>query len=76
MNRLWIRQTYLSAAENQAISQKVLQLHKHAKAQVGIVIVPTTGQEDIFAYAMRVADKWKLGISQTRQWAVNGDCCE
>lgn len=54
----------LSAAENQAISHKILQLHKTAKAQVGIIIVPTTGQEDIFSYAMRVADQWKLGTAK------------
>nr|WP_257235060.1 TPM domain-containing protein [Acinetobacter sp. YH01009] len=54
----------LSAAEKQAISQKILQLHEQGKAQVGIVIVPTTGQEDIFDYAMRVAEKWQLGSAK------------
>ena len=54
----------LTASENQAISQKVLQLHQTAKAQVGIIIVPTTGQEDIFSYSMRVADQWKLGTAK------------
>jgi Beta-propeller domains of methanol dehydrogenase type len=28
------------------------------------VIVPTTGQEDIFDYAMRVAEKWQLGSAK------------
>ena len=32
----------LSAAEKQAISQKILQLHEDGKAQIGVVIVPTT----------------------------------
>lgn len=54
----------LTASENQAISQKIIQLHESAKAQVGIIIVPTTGQEDIFSYAMRVADQWKLGTAK------------
>ena len=54
----------LSAAEKQAISQKILQLHEQGKAQVGVVIVPTTGQEDIFDYAMRVAEKWQLGSAK------------
>ena len=54
----------LTASENQAISQKALQLHQTAKAQVGIIIVPTTGQEDIFSYSMRVADQWKLGTAK------------
>ncbi|KAB0629187.1 TPM domain-containing protein [Acinetobacter gandensis] len=54
----------LSAAEKQAISQKILQLHEDGKAQIGVVIVPTTGQEDIFDYAMRVAEKWQLGSAK------------
>ncbi|WP_434780950.1 TPM domain-containing protein [Acinetobacter cumulans] len=54
----------LTASENQAISQKIIKLHESAKAQVGIIIVPTTGQEDIFSYAMRVADQWKLGTAK------------
>ena len=54
----------LSVAEKQAISQKILQLHEHGKAQIGVVIVPTTGQEDIFDYAMRVAEKWQLGSAK------------
>jgi uncharacterized protein len=28
------------------------------------VIVPTTGQEDIFDYALRVGEKWQLGSSK------------
>ena len=51
----------LSPAQNQAISQTILKLHQEGKAQMGIVIVSTTGQEDIFDYAMRVAEQWKLG---------------
>ena len=54
----------LSAAEKQAISQKILQLHEQGTAQIGVVIVPTTGQEDIFDYAMRVAEKWQLGSAK------------
>ncbi|MCL6232257.1 TPM domain-containing protein [Acinetobacter amyesii] len=54
----------LSAAEKQAISQKIIQLHEQGKAQIGVVIVPTTGQEDIFDYAMRVAEKWQLGSAK------------
>lgn len=28
------------------------------------MIVPTTGQEDIFDYALRVGEKWQLGSSK------------
>lgn len=51
----------LSASEKQQISARILKLNEQAKAQIGVVIVPTLGQEDIFDFAMRVADQWKLG---------------
>lgn len=37
----------LNASQKQDISQRILALHKEGKAQIGVVIVPTTGQEDI-----------------------------
>ena len=40
----------LSPAEKQVISQRILNLHNAGKGQIGVVIVPTTGQEDIFDY--------------------------
>lgn len=54
----------LTAAEKQQISQRILNLYQAGKAQIGIVIVPTTGQEDIFTYSMRVADAWQLGSAK------------
>ncbi|WP_407061076.1 TPM domain-containing protein [Acinetobacter faecalis] len=51
----------LSASEKQQISVRILKLNEQAKAQIGVVIVPTTGQEDIFDFTMRVAEQWKLG---------------
>src|SRR5699024_1935744 len=54
----------LSPAEKQAISQRILNLHNAGKGQIGVVIVPTTGQEDIFDYSMRVADAWQLGSAK------------
>lgn len=51
----------LSASEKQQISARILKLNEQAKAQIGVVIVPTTGQEDIFDFVMRVAEQWKLG---------------
>ncbi|NNH78463.1 TPM domain-containing protein [Acinetobacter sp. ANC 5380] len=54
----------LSASEKQAISQRILKLHEQGKAQIGVVIVPTTGQEDIFDFAMRIAEKWQLGSAK------------
>ncbi|MDH1362890.1 TPM domain-containing protein [Acinetobacter johnsonii] len=54
----------LSAEDKQAIGQKIRALHDTGKAQIGIVIVPTTGQEDIFGFAMRIADQWQLGSAK------------
>ena len=54
----------LTATEKQQISQRIFNLHQHAKAQIGVVIVPTTGQEDIFDFAMRVAEQWQLGSAK------------
>lgn len=54
----------LNESQKQAISQRILALHQQGKAQIGVVIVPTTGQEDIFDFAMRVAEKWQLGSAK------------
>ena len=51
----------LTAAEKQQLSQRIINLYQAGKAQIGVVIVSTTGQEDIFDYSMRVADRWQLG---------------
>ncbi|WP_010117234.1 YgcG family protein [Acinetobacter sp. P8-3-8] len=54
----------LSAAEKQNLDQQIRDIYRQGKAQVGIIIVPTTGQEDIFDFAMRVAEQWKLGSAK------------
>lgn len=54
----------LSNEDKQAIGQKIRALHDTGKAQIGVVIVPTTGQEDIFGFAMRIADQWQLGSAK------------
>lgn len=54
----------LSAQQKQQISQRILNIHQQGKAQIGVVIVPTTGQEDIFGFAMRIAESWQLGSAK------------
>jgi uncharacterized protein len=54
----------LSPAEKQQLSQRILKLYKEGKGQIGVIIVPTTGQEDIFDYSMRVAEAWQLGSAK------------
>lgn len=54
----------LSPTEKQQLSQRILKLYNEGKGQIGVVIVPTTGQEDIFSYSMRVAEAWQLGSAK------------
>ena len=54
----------LSADEKQLLDQKLRNLNDQGKAQIGIIIVPTTGHESIFDYAMRAAESWKLGSAK------------
>ncbi|ENX10721.1 TPM domain-containing protein [Acinetobacter variabilis] len=54
----------LSPAEKQQLSQRIQKLYNEGKGQIGIVIIPTTGQEDIFDYSMRVAEAWQLGSAK------------
>lgn len=54
----------LSAAEKQNLEQQIRDIYRQGKAQIGIIIVPTTGQEGIFDFAMRVAEQWKLGSAK------------
>lgn len=57
----------LSASDKQALEQKLRSLHQRGLAQAAVVIVPTTNGEDIFDYAMKIADKWQLGKKDTDQ---------
>lgn len=54
----------LSDAELQQLNQKILSLYQQGKAQVGVIIVPTTGQEAIFDFALRAGEKWQLGSAK------------
>jgi len=54
----------LTAVEKQNLSQQIRDLYRQGKAQIGVIIVPTTGNEGIFDFAMRVAEQWKLGSAK------------
>ncbi|MFW1952487.1 TPM domain-containing protein [Acinetobacter beijerinckii] len=54
----------LSDAEIQQLNQKILSLYQQGKAQIGVIIVPTTGQEAIFDFALRTGEKWQLGSAK------------
>lgn len=57
----------LSASDKQALETKLRSINDRGLAQAAVVIVPTTNGEDIFDYAMKVADRWKLGKKDTDQ---------
>ncbi|QIO10457.1 TPM domain-containing protein [Acinetobacter lanii] len=54
----------LSSAEKLQLDAKIRALHAQGKTQIGVIIVPTTGQESIFDFAMRSAEQWKLGSAK------------
>lgn len=54
----------LTAAEKQQLSAQIQQIYQAGKGQIGLVIVPSTGQLDVFSYAMQLAEKWQLGSAK------------
>lgn len=54
----------LKPEEKQELEQKIRSIYGQAKAQIAIVIVPTTGQESIFDFAVRVAEKGQWGSAK------------
>lgn len=51
----------LSSSEQQALSQQILSIHQAGRAQIGVIILASTGQEPIFNYATRAFSQWQLG---------------
>jgi uncharacterized protein len=51
----------LDAASRQILVDKALALQQRKGSQLQVLIVPSTGGEDIAQYARRVFDQWKLG---------------
>lgn len=54
----------LSSTEKSKLENQIKKLYEQGKVQIGIVIVPTTGQESIFDFAMRLANQWQLGSAK------------
>lgn len=55
------RSTTLPNDRRQAIETTLSAFETHTGTQVVVLIVPTTQPEDIFSYANRVANTWKIG---------------
>jgi uncharacterized protein len=51
----------LSADQRAAIDAKLADFERSHGSQVVVLMVPTTGNEDIFDFATRVTDQWQLG---------------
>lgn len=51
----------LTPAQANALEQKLAQFESRKGVQIAVLVVPTTEPEDIAQYAIRVAEKWKLG---------------
>lgn len=54
--------THTLSPDQQNLLENKLQTFEQKKgSQIAVLIVPTTGQEDIAQYSIRVVEKWKLG---------------
>lgn len=51
----------LSASQQQVLEAKLAAFELEKGSQVAVLLVPTTQPEDIFSYAIRVAQAWKIG---------------
>lgn len=51
----------LSAEQVKTLSQKLAQLEKSKGSQIAVLMIPTTGDESIEQYSIRLADEWKIG---------------
>lgn len=51
----------LTAAQMASLEQKLADLETRKGSQVAVLMVPTTDQEPVEQYALRVAENWKLG---------------
>ena len=51
----------LSTADINQLETHIRRIYQAGRAQIGIVLVPSTQPESVFEYAMRIADQWQLG---------------
>ncbi|ART80647.1 TPM domain-containing protein [Oceanisphaera avium] len=50
-----------SKAQHSALAQQLSAFEQNKGAQIFVLVVPTTGEEDIAQYSRRVYDQWQLG---------------
>jgi len=54
----------LSEQEKQYFENKLYQYGKETSSQIALVIIPTTGDEEIAQYTAQLGDKWGIGRKQ------------
>lgn len=54
----------LNAADLSSLEAKIRAIYQAGRAQIAIVLVPSTGNEPIFDAALRLAEQWKLGTAE------------
>ena len=64
----------LGADQRAAIEATLTALEKRKGSQVAVLMVPSTAPEAIEAYALRVAEAWKLGRAQAAGQARASGC--
>lgn len=55
----------LSASEKRQLETKLRALYQTGMAQMAVVVVPSTDEQDTFDYALQVAERWGLGKKGT-----------
>ncbi|MEQ8880449.1 MAG: TPM domain-containing protein, partial [Cyclobacteriaceae bacterium] len=51
----------LSETEKRNLESKLSSFEQSKGSQVAVLVIPTTGDETIEQYGIRVADQWKIG---------------
>lgn len=60
----------LSSAQSAALERKLAAFEAEKGSQLAVLIVPTTGEETIEQYALRVVEQWRLGRSKVDDGAL------
>lgn len=55
----------LTPAQTEALAQKLANLEKTKGSQIAVLMIPTTGEEGIEQFSIRVTDEWKIGRKGT-----------
>lgn len=55
----------LTPEQTESLAQKLAALEKSKGSQIAVLMIPTTGEEGIEQFSIRVVDEWKLGRKGT-----------